>query len=398
MSAICPVGHTSTSTDYCDTCGSPMTISGAPATPATPKASAVSLPPPAPSASASASASASMRADATQECPHCHTINRASDLFCEVCGYDFTTGVMPRPAGGEPSFLDLDLPTPNPEPQSYDPVDLPVADLIEGVDGEANANSASSAPQLDDEHGNDVRSAEGAADVPVEDPPEPPDAPASSPASSCDPPAAPAPIEDALPDSEVEDDDDPAGRPAPGVSVAPSEADPPAASPPPRTHTAPPTRVDSRPTCKPSNRPPSREVAGDWVVEIWVDPQWYAVQDSDETCPSAAPPDIVRIIDSSALIGRRSSSRGLTPDIDCGIDTGVSRRQALLAGDGRRWWIEDLDSANGTYVAEAAGPLPTTPLKAGQRVEVDAGDRVYVGAWTRLVVRPATESEIAGLG
>ena len=30
-------------------------------------------------------------------CPHCSTLNPAEALFCENCGYDFTTGTMPRP-------------------------------------------------------------------------------------------------------------------------------------------------------------------------------------------------------------------------------------------------------------------------------------------------------------
>ncbi len=88
----------------------------------------------------------------------------------------------------------------------------------------------------------------------------------------------------------------------------------------------------------------------------------------------------------------------MRPDIDCGSDIGVSRRQAVLTSDGRRWWIEDLDSANGTFVGPAAGPLPASPLPPERRVEVDFDDRIYVGAWTRLVVRRATEAERAGRG
>lgn len=352
---------------------------------ATPTSAAGHRPPAAPSPSAWLPASAAAApetssggtpADATQQCPHCHTINRASDLFCEGCGYDFTTGAMPRPSDDERSVLDLDLPIPTPEPQAYDPVDLPVGDLAAAADSSLGAPEAAEPPSPDGEHGDNATDAQGEDDIPVEDPPEPFDATSGS----LETPRAPAPIENALPDSEVEHDDDPADPADPADDSSPA------------------TPIGSGPRRKPGNRPPSREVAGDWVVEIWIDPQWYDAQDSDETCPSPAPPDIVRITGSSALIGRRSSSRGVTPDIDCGIDTGVSRRQALLAGDGRRWWIEDLDSANGTYVAQATGPLPTTPLKAGQREEIDAGDRVYLGAWTRLVVRPATESDIAGFG
>ena len=66
-----------------------------------------------------------------------------------------------------------------------------------------------------------------------------------------------------------------------------------------------------------------------------------------------------------------------------------------LTTDGQRWWVEDLQSSNGTYVGPASGPLPTDPVPAGQRRELSEDDRIYVGAWTRLVVRRATPEERA---
>ena len=41
-------------------------------------------------------------------------------------------------------------------------------------------------------------------------------------------------------------------------------------------------------------------------------------------------------------------------------------------------------------------PLPEDPIVPGQRRELNADDRVYGGAWTRLVVRKATPEEKAG--
>ena len=79
--AICPAGHTSSSNDYCDTCGLPIEQGQAPAA--------------APQPSAPEGA----------QCPNCHTVNAPDALFCEACGYDFTTGTMPRsaaPAGSLP--------------------------------------------------------------------------------------------------------------------------------------------------------------------------------------------------------------------------------------------------------------------------------------------------------
>jgi hypothetical protein len=142
--------------------------------------------------------------------------------------------------------------------------------------------------------------------------------------------------------------------------------------------------------------PPAPAVTAEWVVERWVDPDWYAVQQSDDPCPSPGLPAVIPLAEKSLLVGRPSRSRGIAPEVDCGDDTGVSRRQAQLTTDGQRWWVEDLQSSNGTYVASAAGPLPETPIIPGQRQELNPDDRIYVGAWTRLVVRKATPEELAG--
>ncbi len=146
----------------------------------------------------------------------------------------------------------------------------------------------------------------------------------------------------------------------------------------------------------PATAPPlAPSVPLEWVAEVWVDPDWYAEQDSDEPCPSPGLPVVVPLTVRSVLVGRTSKSRGIHPDIDCGADVGVSRRQAQLSTDGTRWWVEDLQSSNGTYVGSAAGPLPTDALVPGQRRELAEDDRVYVGACTRIVVRRATDAERA---
>ncbi len=140
----------------------------------------------------------------------------------------------------------------------------------------------------------------------------------------------------------------------------------------------------------------STPLAPDWVVELWVDPDWYATQGSDDPCPSPGLPVVVPLKVQSVLVGRPSKSRSIHPDVDCSSDTGVSRRQAQLTSDGQRWWVEDLQSSNGTYVGPASGPLPTAPIPPGQRHELGEDDRVYIGTWTRLVVRRATPEEKAG--
>ncbi|MEU4191121.1 FHA domain-containing protein [Kribbella sp. NPDC026611] len=253
MTVNCPSGHPSTSTDYCDVCGLPI---GAAATPAGAAVPAPGVPAPGPATPGTpdgptpGAPDAAVPAPGGQICPNCQDAASVDALFCENCGYDFTTGTMPRAASA------LDLP----------------------------------------------------------------------------------------------------GTPVP---------------------------------------PPPAAIA-EWVVERWVDPDWYAVQQSDDPCPSPGLPAVIPLVEKSVLIGRPSRSRGISPEVDCGDDTGVSRRQAQLTTDGQRWWVEDLQSSNGTYVANAAGPLPEDPIVPGQRQELNPDDRIYVGAWTRLVVRKATPEEQAG--
>lgn len=153
------------------------------------------------------------------------------------------------------------------------------------------------------------------------------------------------------------------------------------------------TVVGSHPSAPQGPENPSPNVDVEWVVELWIDPDWYAVQNSPDPLPSPGVPETVPLRHRSVLIGRTSRSRNINPDIDCASDTGVSRRQAQLTTDGTRWFIEDLDSANGTFVAPASGVLPSHPIQVGKRTELDADDRVYFGAWSRMVIREATEEE-----
>ena len=90
----CPNGHESADPDWCDTCGARL---GAP--PASAPASAPAVPgttPASPSAAPS-SAPAGLPAESgpTVACPNCGVHNGADSLFCEDCGYDFTTGQAP---------------------------------------------------------------------------------------------------------------------------------------------------------------------------------------------------------------------------------------------------------------------------------------------------------------
>jgi hypothetical protein len=133
------------------------------------------------------------------------------------------------------------------------------------------------------------------------------------------------------------------------------------------------------------------------VVEIWVDPDWFAAQPdrSNVSCPSPGLPTVVTIPATGALIGRTSTARAISPQIVID-DSGVSRRHAQLTTDGTRWFIEDLGSSNGTFVGAATDPLPTVPLVGSERRELPGDARIYLGAHTRLVVRAATDAEKSG--
>lgn len=90
---LCPNGHATSMTDYCDVCGAPM--GGAAASPpAAPAGTAAEPATPAPAASPVTPAS-SPSVGPPIACPNCGTENAADALFCEDCGYDFTTGQKP---------------------------------------------------------------------------------------------------------------------------------------------------------------------------------------------------------------------------------------------------------------------------------------------------------------
>ncbi|MBV6729144.1 FHA domain-containing protein [Nocardioides daeguensis] len=266
--STCPSGHESASDDYCDVCGLPIPAGGATPVPDGSGAAPASAEPAAPAAAPST--------PSTAECPNCQAANPPNALFCEACGYDFTTGSLPRPV--TPSVLDLGAPA---------------------------------APAGTDDPG--TADAKGTGSV----------APAGSAAESIAPPLADA-----------------------------------------------------------------------WVAEVWIDPDWYADQESTDPLPSAGVPTVVPLRTTSILVGRTSRSRGIHPDIDLATDNGISRRHCQLTTDGTRWWVEDLGSSNGTYLGSAVGPLPKDPVPAGEKREIAPDARVYLGAWTRIVIRRAQPGEV----
>lgn len=133
--------------------------------------------------------------------------------------------------------------------------------------------------------------------------------------------------------------------------------------------------------------PPSRMENAEWVAEVWVDHAWHAAHGSDQPVPPTGRPEIVPLTTHNIVIGRTNIERGMHPDLDAGTDAGVNVRHAQLTSDGVSWWIEDLDTSNGTYISTVGLPLPEKPIERGLRVRIDEDDRVYLGGWTRLMLR-----------
>lgn len=88
--ALCPAGHQSQTSDYCDTCGAVM--GGAAITPA----SAASASAPASTSSGAAASSNGGGSTAGGTCPQCGAAR--GGRFCEECGFDFEMAELVPPA------------------------------------------------------------------------------------------------------------------------------------------------------------------------------------------------------------------------------------------------------------------------------------------------------------
>ena len=108
---------------------------------------------------------------------------------------------------------------------------------------------------------------------------------------------------------------------------------------------------------------------------------------SEVDFPLGAPARTIELPAGPIAIGRRSRSRGTDPHIDLAgppEDSAVSHTHAsLLPAPGGVWELVDHGSTNGTYVNESP-----EPLTANHPRRVGPGDRIYVGAWTRITLEP----------
>jgi len=140
----------------------------------------------------------------------------------------------------------------------------------------------------------------------------------------------------------------------------------------------------------PPGSPSRPAAAGTWTAVVGADRAYYdsvqAVSDQDAASimfPAFVPERRFRLSGAEVLIGRRSVSRHIEPEIDLTgppTDPGVSRRHAvLIAGPDQSWSVVDVDSPNGIVVNGKDVP-------PGQVVPLRHGDRIHLGAWTVITI------------
>jgi hypothetical protein len=323
-SLICPNGHTSSDRGYCTVCGTTM------APLAHPDSAPTTLVPP-----GSFRSRGGFAPPATVSCPHCSAQIDESSRFCEVCGYDPETGSLPEapavlPAPAEPSLRG----------SSSGP------DLYRAAGGSSGPASVGLGP---DPYGAPPSSSSAP-------PPSPPSASSGSPSSP------------ALGSS--------AAFPGGSTDSGPASA---------------PSRRTSAPAAGPwasAPQAPSGASALTLVAVITADRPYYESHYVSEVdFPLGAPARTIELPAAPVHIGRRSRSRGTDPGIDLAgppEDSAVSHTHAsLLPTPDGAWELVDHGSTNGTYVNESPEPLaPNQPRSVGP------GDRIYVGAWTRITLEP----------
>jgi len=106
QTTLCPNGHQSQDPEWCDTCGARLGAAPAP------------VPTSQPPDSSAAPARPATPATPAIDCPHCGTPNEAGALFCEGCGYDFTTGQAP-PTTEPTGAVEASEPPPAPAAQGW---------------------------------------------------------------------------------------------------------------------------------------------------------------------------------------------------------------------------------------------------------------------------------------
>jgi hypothetical protein len=135
-----------------------------------------------------------------------------------------------------------------------------------------------------------------------------------------------------------------------------------------------------------AHAPGTPPLTGRWTATITADRAYYeSHQVGDVQFPLGVPPRTIELPVGPISIGRHSRSRGTNPAIDLAgppEDPAVSHTHAsLLPSDDGAWKLIDHGSTNGTYVNESLDAVP-----ANRPLSIGPGDRVYVGAWTRITL------------
>lgn len=123
-----------------------------------------------------------------------------------------------------------------------------------------------------------------------------------------------------------------------------------------------------------------------WELTVTADRAYYDRQQPDGVeFPAVCPPRTYNLTDGEVRIGRRSSSRGIQPEVDLSgapEDSAISHLHAMLIRqpDGS-YSVVDPGSTNGTTVNDNPDPI-----KANVQVHLTDGDRIHLGAWTTITI------------
>jgi hypothetical protein len=260
---------------------------------------------------------------AAASCPRCGTPRTGQ--FCEACGFNFS-GPRFTPASPSPAAPA----SPSPSAPASPPPSAPASPPPAAPSGPGTGTGSYSSAQ-----------------------PPPPAASFQSPPAAFPSPSAP---------------------PAPSAESAPSGPRVPTPSPSPSMSSFPYPQAT-------------------WTVVVAADRAYYervqaltGPEGTAVTFPSYCAERRFQLVGNQMRIGRRSVSRGLSPEIDLTgppADPGISRLHAVLIAipDGG-WAVLDPGSANGTLVNGSE-------IRTGDQVPLQDGDRINLGAWTAITVQRA---------
>ncbi len=116
-----------------------------------------------------------------------------------------------------------------------------------------------------------------------------------------------------------------------------------------------------------------------WTVTVAVDPSLG--EPESPAPPAGVEPFTVSLDKPVSLIGRKSESRAIFPEVALNFDVAVSHRHALLERvDGGALLLRDIGASNGTRLnGKDIAAMVDTPLKDG--------DEITLGHWTRITVK-----------